>query len=897
MLTFLTDSLSLPVVLKSAVLLVFAVVLVSILMRKSSAGARHLAWVLAIVGMLILPLLMPLLPAWRILPNWNDTLAPITLDFSPIEPENFAMGVQGMDFATETAARNAEATSGITGLSILLVIWFSGVALLMFRLAVSRFYLFNTGRRARIISDRSMFEEVEGIRKQAGIRRKIRVFISNEEDQQIMPMTWGMVRPILFLPAEIGKWEPARRRSVLLHEIAHIRRWDAATHLLVQIVCALHWFNPLVWLAAWRIHIERERACDDFVLRDGGIKASEYAAYLLQILTGFRSSHASAACAMAMAAPGKSQLENRLKTITADAIDRRPVSFWKFAIVSCAAALFVLPIAMLQADDKQETKEAAASAEKLSEELGILDRLRARKNEEAKKNLEKVEFDGFIHFTDKGEKPVEIKSASETAHDQKIEARTTAYEKALRMQSSVPELMELSNGSVLISRDGRVVRNVEIRKSETTGEDAASDLHLFALDGKGNQIVVEGATQAEQKNAGIVIRKFNKASAKPAQTDVPDAVNSKDAKEDSLGFEWLLSPAAGLEKGEGADDEKESGNNTIEVPGLGTMALIDGEIGANGILLVKPNDGVAITDLDQDGAGDLIFTEAMPNTGEALSFYRHASQAAAVVGVGLQLNSTEGEGFEVLGIVQNSPAGKSGKFRIGDRVTGVAQGENGKMVDVQGLDLLSLVKLIRGDNGSEVTLRIFPVGGGENRKITLERSQLALQPTRTPRHTEATETQFLRFRRPAPAKVDSEDILEYRVVPKEGNLGKLGNPSIKNRRMIEKQAELEAAKKKFTPDHAVPTQLLLEIEGLRRLFSAEERLKKEEPSNKLKRIETEVHETKKELESLRKKFQEEHPQIQNRVNELNALGRLTEDTLKEQESSKADKENEAAENE
>ena len=89
-------------------------------------------------------------------------------------------------------------------------------------------------------------------------------------------------------------WSDERRRVVLLHELAHVLRGDAVTHLLARTALALHWWNPLAW-TVWREFLnERERATDDLVL-GAGTMASDYASHLLEIARTMQARPASAA--------------------------------------------------------------------------------------------------------------------------------------------------------------------------------------------------------------------------------------------------------------------------------------------------------------------------------------------------------------------------------------------------------------------------------------------------------------------------------------------------------------------------------------------------------------------------------------------------------------------------
>jgi hypothetical protein len=130
------------------------------------------------------------------------------------------------------------------------------------------------------------------------------------------PKVGGLFRPVILVPDSARHWNDADRKAALVHELSHIKRADRRTQALAQLTCALYWFSPLVWIAARALGRERERACDDEVLR-AGIRPSAYASLLLNLA---RAGQAwTPAAALGMARP--STIEGRLLAILATDVD------------------------------------------------------------------------------------------------------------------------------------------------------------------------------------------------------------------------------------------------------------------------------------------------------------------------------------------------------------------------------------------------------------------------------------------------------------------------------------------------------------------------------------------------------------------------------------------------
>ena len=174
------------------------------------------------------------------------------------------------------------------------------------------------------------------------LRRRVGLLFGPD---QVMPMTWGLLRPVIFLPESAESWPEGQRRAVLLHELAHICRWDCATQAMARLACAIYWFHPLAWIAAARMRTERERACNDQVLLDGA-RPSEYAGELLSLAQSCRSVREISPCATAMAR--SSGLEARVRVILDPTVRRGVLSKRVLLIGLIVLAAVTVPVAAVR---------------------------------------------------------------------------------------------------------------------------------------------------------------------------------------------------------------------------------------------------------------------------------------------------------------------------------------------------------------------------------------------------------------------------------------------------------------------------------------------------------------------------------------------------------------------
>lgn len=153
------------------------------------------------------------------------------------------------------------------------------------------------------------------------------------------PGVVGIFRPVLLLPVDImHRLSPSQLQAVLAHELCHVRRRDnltAAIHMLVE---AVFWFHPLIWWIGARLVEERERACDEEVLRLGNA-SQDYAEAILRVCKSYVEPPLQ--CVSGVTG---SDLRKRIQAILADRITMELSAAKKIALASAAIVVLATPV-------------------------------------------------------------------------------------------------------------------------------------------------------------------------------------------------------------------------------------------------------------------------------------------------------------------------------------------------------------------------------------------------------------------------------------------------------------------------------------------------------------------------------------------------------------------------
>lgn len=377
-------------ILVKATLLLLITLAIDRILNQASAAVKHRLWGMCFVLLLLLPLLSVSVPQWRlaVLPtSWrvSESVEPIVssvpVDASVLNSEltggssqqadldsnmHRKAGYPNVDKAPFTSDKhtviatplsNSEVAPSASSANTLpdqveqsrmakamhflpICLWLFGGLIATLPLIVGIIRTQRIKQQSKQICDPNSAAFVSQLCMLLGIRRRVRLL---ECQQSLIPMTWGISRPIVVLPTVWREWMVDCQRQVLLHELAHVKRFDVLYHLIARVACSIYWFHPLVWIALRRMRTVREMACDDCVVMVGE-RPSSYAQQLLNIARDFQAMDLPPAVAMAQ----RAGLEQRVRALLDKARSHLPVTARAGIVLFIGGLAFALLLAAIR---------------------------------------------------------------------------------------------------------------------------------------------------------------------------------------------------------------------------------------------------------------------------------------------------------------------------------------------------------------------------------------------------------------------------------------------------------------------------------------------------------------------------------------------------------------------
>ncbi len=238
-------------------------------LRRAPARVRYWFWLLAAVKLLVPSLLLAWL-ASEMTPGPGASSPP------PLEPSTHgapasALAVPSYELlkpllpSPPVAAQPVSAAAHNELYWALTLAWLAGFGFFVVRWVKGSVSLARAVRTSRRIVSSRETEILKRVRSWIGLKQDVDILVSGHVTEAGL---WGIWRPKVLLPeGAASRLSDEELETVILHELIHVRRRDNLAVVLQKAIFALLWFCPLVWLVDRKLFEERERACDEEVVR------------------------------------------------------------------------------------------------------------------------------------------------------------------------------------------------------------------------------------------------------------------------------------------------------------------------------------------------------------------------------------------------------------------------------------------------------------------------------------------------------------------------------------------------------------------------------------------------------------------------------------------------------
>ena len=236
------------------------------LLRNGPARYRHVLWVIALVACLV----VPLLTATRVVPEWISSFQVVASSSKPVKVESVSTVVTHSSSESESAVDHVSGrrstTVTTTPRSVLLLALGYGVFVFVRALRLVRFWRRKEKLR-RSASETGVTPQIEAAAQHCRNLLTVADVPVKLSARARVPYTIGTLRPLIVLPEAFSSYvDESKLLSVIGHETAHVARRDFLTNLLCELVAVAISFHPLTFLIKQQLDRTRELACDELVI-------------------------------------------------------------------------------------------------------------------------------------------------------------------------------------------------------------------------------------------------------------------------------------------------------------------------------------------------------------------------------------------------------------------------------------------------------------------------------------------------------------------------------------------------------------------------------------------------------------------------------------------------------
>ena len=348
-----------------------------------------------------------------------------------------------------------------------------------------------------------------------------------EIDGGHLSFVMGLIHPVIYLSSGL---DPESRKVVLCHERVHLQRRDYLWKPATLVICCVHWFNPLVWLAFYLMNMDCEMSCDEKVVKLLGEESKKIYSYtLLEEASGGEWKRYRGGSICALLSFGEDHVKNRIRHV----LDYRKPPFWM--LVGAVAVLAILVVCLcsnpgggtdaVNADNDTETGADATEATDTtgtSDETAEGDLTAGEVDYEAAKTEWLTVFEQGIHSREEFGVLFDVTVLDEThsfagqdgiqyldyngvaarkLHRQILDGDTVAHETYKDPVKAAEALLNLQGGSgemtELLYEAGRQYLFFQ-KDSTRPGEGSVANVHYIFADGSGIDIPMVFAEESSQ---------------------------------------------------------------------------------------------------------------------------------------------------------------------------------------------------------------------------------------------------------------------------------------------------------------------------------------------------------------------------------------------------------------